>query len=101
VAQRVAARPGASPSPPSVVQGSATLAVVVLLHETLWPNWRLWVEWEALHGGSVAVFCHLKEGVALPRDEAEREAIASRLLPTRELSEWGELSLTGVEGVHG
>ena len=96
-ARLVAAFAGAPP--PSEEAGGATLVVVVLLHETLWPNWEVWGEWEALHAGTVAVYCHLKAGVALP-DTPEGRAIRVRLLLARKLSLWGELSLTGVACMH-
>jgi hypothetical protein len=93
-ARFVAAFPGAPPPLPSKATGRATLVAVVMLHETLWPNWEVWAAWEALHGGAVAVYCHLKAKLALPNTD-EGRAIGARLLKTRKLSKWGKLSLTG------
>lgn len=94
-ARLAAALPGAPPAAGVAEAAGAALVVVVLLHEARWPTWRVWAEWEALQGGAVAVYCHLKAGVALP-GTPEGGAIGARLLRTRKPSERGELSLAGV-----
>jgi hypothetical protein len=69
--------------------------VLVLLHEAGWPTAAVWEKWERLHGGTVAVVCHYKQGAPLTGGIPGLGQIQARMCNTRVLSRWGDISLTG------
>ncbi len=71
------------------------VGVLVLLHESGWPNAAVWEHYEALHGGRLVVKVHLKAGVQVAEGLEGWAAIQCRRLRTAVKAEWGDLSLTG------
>jgi hypothetical protein len=74
--------------------------VLLLLHDTGWPNAEVWQAWAARHPpGAVSLHAHLQAGAKVSRGRTPGlAAIQQHQLHTRVRSRWGDTSLVQVSG---